>query len=108
MITEDFVVTAPKLLPFTPLELLSCPICGARKSPTITRWWIALLGQQPAVHSISYCPGGRARVEDIGSPIEAMMRGSSESRPLCGGVVETHLHLKCRVCGYNTLMRTKS
>jgi hypothetical protein len=65
-------------------------------------------GNHVSLWRASFCAGNRAPVEDITSPIEAMMRGANESRPICGGIVEPHLHLKCNCCDYIRLMRTKS
>lgn len=108
MITEDFVVTAPKLEPYVPLDLLACNLCGVRPPNLISKLWMGLLGRQCCIYSISFCPGGRAPVEDIANPIEAMMRGNSESRPRCGGIAEPHLHMKCNCCDHIRLMHTKS
>lgn len=104
---DDVIIAAPRLLPFTKLSKLSCNICGVREIGWFARFYFWLCGHGASIYAVSYCAGGRAPVEEISSPIEAMMRGSSETRPNCGGITEPHLHLKCRCCDYVRFMRTK-
>jgi hypothetical protein len=59
-----------------------------------------------AVVNQRYCPGGKEPTELVGLP-EAMMRGSSERLNVCAGVTEPHLHLTCRSCGFEWLMKVK-
>jgi predicted DNA-binding transcriptional regulator AlpA len=105
--SEEVVISAPKLLPFTTLDRLSCPVCGVQPVRWPARLWLTIAGREACICDISYCEGGRPPIEDIASPVEAMMRGHSEVRPVCGGIMEPHLHLKCRCCDHVRLMRTK-
>lgn len=103
---EEVLIRAPRPMAFVPIEQLRCPMCGVRLT-----WWdrvvVVLKGANPSVMSFSFCPGGRAPVEEISNPIEAMIRGREETRPTCGGVAEPHLHVKCNACGHQRLMKTK-
>lgn len=104
---EDVIIAAPKLEPFTPLQAQSCPCCGVSCLPPVARVVMRWFGREPSIQLVSWCRGGRPPVEDVTSPIEAMMRGQAESRPVCGDIAEPHLHLKCRFCDFVRLMRTK-
>jgi hypothetical protein len=106
--SDDIFIVAPKLEPFMPLTHLSCSVCGTTAAPQLARVWLYLTGRRACIYSVTYCPGGRAPVEDIASPLEAMMNGRSENRPRCGGIAEPHLHLKCNCCDFIRLMHTKS
>jgi hypothetical protein len=104
---DDVIIPAPRIEPFTQLRKIGCQQCGTKPPNLLARIYCIIVGNEPGIHNVSYCAGGLAPVEDIRNPIEAMMRGRSESRPRCGGVVEQHLHLSCRCCGFTRLMRTK-
>lgn len=53
-----------------------------------------------------HCAGGKAPTE-ITSLSEALRNGSCERLNLCAGIAEPHLHVTCRNCGFERLMKTK-
>jgi hypothetical protein len=108
MTLEDLRIFTPTLEAFAPFQRLECPACGTTPFGLFSRLAAATTGHQLSVWSVFHCSGNRPPVEDIASPIEAIMRGKSEERPRCGGIIEPHLHLKCNCCGYVRLMRVKS
>jgi len=106
---SDVIISAPTLEPWQPLQDLFCRQCGHLAPGRISQFVAMLQGKVPQrLYGVTWCAGGKPPVEDIANPIEAMLRGNSESRPVCGGVAEAHLHLTCCCCGHLRLMRIRS
>jgi hypothetical protein len=106
-LTQQLGLQLPRLEPFQDLTMVSCSQCGARPCGLLCRLWLDLQGRKPSIFSASYCKGSLPPVMDARDALEAMMNGSTETLPPCGGLTDPHLHLTCRQCGHHRLMCTK-
>lgn len=68
---------------------IECPKCGARGFQSF---------------ALQYCPGNLPPDAQV-RHVDGRDLGSVEIP--CGGVLEEHLHVHCRICHHNRLMETK-
>lgn len=104
--TDEYVIKAPVLLPFIPIDELRCSACGHHLTQ-----WDALLARI-LLKSVScldaiYCAGNKEPTELATSLPAAIMGITQERTNPCAGIYEPHLHLRCRRCGWTTMMRTQ-
>jgi hypothetical protein len=104
METETIIAATP-LVPFRPIPFVRCRSCGCFIS-TWDRFRSFVKSGTPGVVKVAFCPGGKEPTEMRGM-LEAMMTGNVEGFNPCAGVSEPHLHVQCRGCGFEWLMRTK-
>lgn len=83
-----------------------CPGCGVGgKKPADLLWWF-WRGIMFRNTDVRYCAGGKEPTEPVMlRNIMGQEVGEKEFRHSCAGIMEPHLHLSCRVCGVQRLMK---
>jgi len=101
----ETMVNAPVLTPFLPINQIRCRSCGARCN-RLDKFWSLLRGISVTIVNPRYCAGGKPPTESKGM-MSALMTGEAEAFNPCAGITEPHIHVSCRGCNYQWLMRTK-
>jgi hypothetical protein len=105
-VTEiEAVLKAVQVAPHQRREMVRCEACGHGTNWWDRLWaWIRTTGV--AGVDVAYCAGGKPVSQPVGM-IQAAMTGNSEVQFVCAGVLEEHLHIRCRCCGSGWLMQCK-
>lgn len=105
MTETEIKVPAPKLMPFLRTGYYRCHVCGVGPS----RWdriMAAIRGNHATTAEVRFCAGGKEPSECVGLA-HALASGSCERVNSCAGVSEAHVHVTCRFCRFEQLMRTR-
>lgn len=105
--SDDIVISLPKLTSFIPEHLLHCSKCGVRAIPRYINYISAMIGRGTlSAFVVRYCEGGLPPSAEDHSVV-AHLTNRTEVRYICGGYNFEHLHVACKYCGHETLMRVK-
>lgn len=94
-----------QIRPYTNPSEWCCPQCGVRIN-WFERFVAWVRSSFPGIAAYSFCEGGKEPTQGVGLG-EMLATGKTERLNPCAGVLEPHLHVRCRFCGYQDMMRTK-
>lgn len=94
-------ISGPKLQPFHKGK--PCAACGFNMPPKL-RFLQWLYGAADAHLDHTFCAGGKEPTED--ASVATLMGAVAVQKSWdCAGLTESHLHVKCRNCGFRWLSR---